>query len=326
MSTDLDLRVRMATFDWLERQVQLHGDVLTWAVIKQGVPFEGRRIALISQQGIFKPAILPKMPLSITTSFSGPYDDRAASAGDLMLYRYRGTDPMHRDNVGLREAMRRRTPLVYFYGIDKGRYLPAWPVFVVGDDPGALTFTVAVDDATITRERWSDAKAGLGTHADAGDTDRLWDNPDLAWAEPEDDARRAYITVTFRQRLHQRSFRERVLRAYRQQCALCRLRHEELLDAAHIIPDSDPLGEPRVSNGLSLCKLHHAAFDRHFIGIRPDYVVEVRRDVLEEEDGPMLLHGLKGMHDTRIELPRKSIEKPDPALLERRYDEFRSLA
>ena len=77
-----------------------------------------------------------------------------------------------------------------------------------------------------------------------------------------------------------------------------------------------------VRNELSLCKLHHAAFDRHFIGIRPDYVVEVRRDVLEEEDGPMLIHGLQGMHDTRIVLPRKAAEKPDPELLERRYEEF----
>ena len=104
---------------------------------------------------------------------------------------------------------------------------------------------------------------------------------------------------------------------------MCRLRHRELLDAAHIIKDRDPLGLPMVRNGLSLCKLHHAAFDGHLIGVRPDYVVEVRADVLEEEDGPMLLHGLKGMH--RIELPvlpRKADEKPDREMLERRYEEF----
>jgi Transglycosylase associated protein/HNH endonuclease len=41
----------------------------------------------------------------------------------------------------------------------------------------------------------------------------------------------------------------------------------------------------RVPNGLSLCKLHHAAFDRHFLGLRPDYVIEVRRDILKEHDG-----------------------------------------
>ena len=80
-------------------------------------------------------------------------------------------------------------------------------------------------------------------------------------------------------------FRERVLEAYRHQCALCHLKHDELLDAAHIIPDADPEGEPVVSNGLALCRLHHSAFDKFFIGVRPDYRIEVRPDLLEEEDG-----------------------------------------
>ena len=35
---------------------------------------------------------------------------------------------------------------------------------------------------------------------------------------------------------------------------MCRLHHEELLDAAHILPDAHPLGLPNVSNGLALCK------------------------------------------------------------------------
>ena len=60
--------------------------------------------------------------------------------------------------------------------------------------------------------------------------------------------------------------------------------------------DRDPEGEPKVSNGLALCKLHHAAFDCHIIGVNPDYRVEVRVDVLEEIDGPMLEHGLQGFH------------------------------
>lgn len=39
-----------------------------------------------------------------------------------------------------------------------------------------------------------------------------------------------------------------------------------------------------VSNGLALCKLHHAVFDRDLIGIRPDLVVELRPDILEEAE------------------------------------------
>lgn len=82
-------------------------------------------------------------------------------------------------------------------------------------------------------------------------------------------------------------------------------------------------GEPLVSNGLSLCKLHHAAFDRHFLTVRPDYVIEVRRSILEEEDGPMLLHGLKGMHGSQIYVPREISLQPDRDRLEERYAAFR---
>src|SRR5919197_4456221 len=48
-----------------------------------------------------------------------------------------------------------------------------------------------------------------------------------------------------------------VLRAYRERCAICRLRREELLDTAHILADGHPRGAPIVPNGLALCTLHH---------------------------------------------------------------------
>jgi len=45
-----------------------------------------------------------------------------------------------------------------------------------------------------------------------------------------------------------------------------------------------------IPNGLALCKLHHAAFDRYLIGVTPELEVTVRLDVVEEIDGPMLQH------------------------------------
>ena len=134
--------------------------------------------------------------------------------------------------------------------------------------------------------------------------------------------RRQYVTAAVRRRLHQRAFRERVLDAYRQQCAFCRFRHAELLDAAHIVPDADQ-GEPVVRNGLALCKLHHAAFDRHFLGVRPDYVVQVRPNLLDEQDGPTLVHGIQALHGVRISVPRNPGLRPDPQSLESRYRSFR---
>jgi len=299
-----DLRVRMAAFDWLTAQVDIHGDVLPWHLLLTGFEIDGYRVPLISQQGIFKPAVLADVPLSIRTAAGGPYDD-TFGPDDLLRYRYRGTDPNHHDNAGLRRAIARKLPLVYLHGIVRGKYLAVWPVYVVGDDPAALTFTVAVDDAaTIRRVHEAASDAPALDDADAG-------------------ARRRYITSSVRARLHQRGFRERVLEAYHQQCALCRLRHEELLDAAHIIPDSEEGGDPVVRNGLALCKLHHAAFDAYFLAVRPDYTIEVRRSILDEHDGPMLLHGLQGLHNTRIWHPRSPTRRPDPELLARRYERFR---
>jgi putative restriction endonuclease len=82
-------------------------------------------------------------------------------------------------------------------------------------------------------------------------------------------------------------------------------------------------GDPIVSNGLALCKLHHAAFDSFFLTIRPDYTIEVRGSILEETDGPMLLVGLKQMHDQPIRLPRSRADRPDRDRLELRYERFR---
>jgi putative restriction endonuclease len=104
---------------------------------------------------------------------------------------------------------------------------------------------------------------------------------------------------------------------------VCRLKRPALLDAAHILPDSHPRGEPIVPNGIALCSLHHAAFDRHILGIRPDRVIEIRQDVLEETDGPMLLHGLQGVHHTALHVPRSAKLAPRVEFLEERYEEFR---
>jgi putative restriction endonuclease len=295
---DRDMMIRIKAFDWLADQVDVHGDVLPRKLLQEGFDFQGQRVPLISPQGIFKPRIMD-LPLSITTSPASPYGDAFSEEG-FLYYRYRGTDPNHRDNVGLRQAFERNRPLVYLHGILPGRYLPAWPVYVVGDDPAALTFKVAMDDMASVAA-WSESSYSVNEATEA---------------------RRAYITTTMRQRLHQRTFRERVLDAYRSQCAFCRLRHRELLDAAHIVPDHVPEGEPVVRNGLALCKLHHAAYDRFMIGVSPDYIIRVRGDILEEEDGPVLLHGLQGLEKQKLLLPRSRGDWPSPEFLDWRYGRF----
>ncbi|MGA9117398.1 MAG: HNH endonuclease [Bacteroidota bacterium] len=296
--------IRIRAFAWLAEQVSVCGELLPRPILQRGFDFEGERIPLMSPQGIFRPKVLTDGPLSITTAPSGPYDDEFTN-DDLLLYRYRGTDPSHRDNVGLCTAMMQQIPLVYFHGVVPGKYLAVWPVYIVGDNPGGRTFTVAVDDM-----------ASVRMSLNAPPTQELY-------TDAQSFGRRAYITRQTRQRLHQQGFRERVLQAYREQCACCRLKHGQLLDAAHIVPDSDPEGIPIINNGIALCKLHHAAFDTYIIGITPDYKIEVRPDILSEADGPMLRHGLQGMNGQVIMLPRTASQRPDRDLLDKRYQQFR---
>jgi putative restriction endonuclease len=46
---------------------------------------------------------------------------------------------------------------------------------------------------------------------------------------------------------------------------------------------------------MSLCKIHHGAYDADIIGISPDYTIRVRESVLATFDGPTLQHSIKEM-------------------------------
>lgn len=307
MGSEFDAKVRAATFAFLLRERDVHGGAIPWDVIERGVQVDGRRVPIANrQQGIHKPVGLDGA-LTLKTTFARPghepYDD--GFEPDLGLFRYHYRDPATpgpramkmaaADNRAVRDAMRHRLPVAYLFGVDKGWYLPVCPAYVVNDDPAARTFHVDP------------------TELGASLTDVV--------AEPPE---RRYRAGVVHYRLHQARFRQLVLRAYRRSCAVCRLKHEELLDASHILTDADG-GEPTVRNGLALCKLHHAAYDRSVLGIRPDLTVEINRRILEVVDGPLHEHGLLDFHGQRLMvLPNRREDRPDPELLERRYEQFRT--
>lgn len=216
--------------------------------------------------------------------------DVAVVASPVQEFSVRCVGSTNRDPVPTGEAVRfeRCHPLVF-------------PVFVAWEDQATLTFRVAVHPAY-----------GLG--APLGSDDQ-WVDPPLSIKH--------YVHSVVRSRLHQGRFRIDVLSAYHERCCLCRLAHRELLDAAHIIPDSEPGGDPVVQNGLSLCKIHHAAFDQNFLGISPDHEVHVNKDLLLETDGPMLKHGIQELNGSRLVLPGSVAKRPHRERLEWRYERFR---
>ena len=242
--------------------------------------------------------------LSIRTVFPRPggrvwYDDRRQvhrqifEGDDAIDYAFMGNNPNAADNQWLRAAYEDRIPVIYFLGIAPGRYQAIVPVYVAGWDAKALK-----------------ARIVFGAQ----------DQQELV--APQDVQERRYALRTVKQRLHQASFREAVISAYRGRCSLSGLPEKRLLDAAHIIPDAnEQLGQPVVPNGLPLSKIHHAAFDAYLIGIDPDYRVHVSDRLLGQHDGKML-DALKLLDGGEIHLPRRSEDFPDRDRLAQKYELF----
>jgi putative restriction endonuclease len=300
MPTFGDEEVRAAALRKIQQLREVHGGRIPRAALMEGIDIRGVRIPLWNyQKGIFKPAALGRdgAALSVQTSVESPYEDEHDVDAGRITYKYRGTDPRQPDNVALRLAMDRQLPLLYLVAVDPGIYDAIAPVYVLGDDPIRHQFTLIADSA-IARSYTEDSVTTL--------------------------VRREYVTRSVLQRLHQQEFRRMVLRAYREQCAICHLRHMPLLDAAHILPDRHPKGVAGVPNGVGLCKIHHSAYDANIIGIDADARIHVREDILREKDGPMLKHGLQEIAGARLILPRQAASQPNPEFLAVRFERFQA--
>ncbi len=295
----------MAAFEHVRKLSRIY-DHLTANELKPGFIFENERIPLVNpQRGIFKPRQMLYL-LSIKTVFPRPgsrvwYDDqrkvhRQIFEGDEVVeYAFMGTNPEASDNQWLREAFENQIPIIYFLGIAPGRYQAMMPAYIAG---------------------W-DAKA-LRAHVAFGMPDQEILTP------PRNALERSYALRTVQQRLHQGSFREAIINAYSGRCALSGVPESRLLDAAHIIGDKNKdFGQPIVTNGILLTKIHHAAFDAHLIGIDPDYHLHVSDRLLDQHDGPML-EALKLLNDEKIHLPKRAEDYPDQERLALRFEEFRA--
>jgi putative restriction endonuclease len=254
--------------------------------------FNGERIPLLDTgRGIRNPADFESTLTIMTSSKKTEYSDGISPEG-LVTYSYQSREGG--DNVKLLRAFTKADPLVYFLGVRPGYFVAFYPAYIVHDDPIQRTVSIALDESL-----------------------RLFDDP-LHLKEYE----RRYAERLVKTRLHQPMFRARVLRAYESACTICSLKHAELLDAAHIIADSQAAGVAEVTNGLALCKIHHASYDQNLLGITPDYEVRIDRDLLEEVDGPMLRHGLQDMHGRPLTLPRRQADHPSRERLAEKYALF----
>jgi putative restriction endonuclease len=292
-----DEDVRTSCFSRLALLQAQYGDELPYAgALSDGFPFRGRRVPFLNyQKGIYRAAVQRgPAALSIQTSARSPYAD--VETADGFFYDYRSGSIDQPDNRALRSAADLGVPIVYFVANRSGFYEPLYPYFVTRDFPAERRVLVS-----------------------PGKLVGPLDEPDPV--PVVDPVEREYVVRETKVRLHQGRFRGAVLIAYRDQCTICRLKEIRLLDAAHIEPDTSPTGQPLVTNGLSMCTIHHRAFDQNLVGVSPDYEVRVSRRLLGDDDGPML-DVLKGFHGETIHLPARSAQYPDRERLAVRFERF----
>lgn len=284
-------KARLQVFGWLDQKLSL-APWVEWPDLIAGVPTSVGLLPLATQGGIWNPRQL-NYTLSIMNTKKGIYEDQRLSE-EVFEYAYQGSSGIDGTNTKLRNACLDKVPFILLEQVEVGRFVPHYPVFAISDDPVRRVFTVSLSDSF-----------------SVSPTDQF--NLKLDKTYKEQIARR---------RIHQPRFRARVLLAYKESCAICQLKRVELLDAAHIIPDSAEGGSASVSNGLSLCKIHHAAYDRNVMGISADYRVKVRPDLLDEIDGPMLKNGIQAMENVKIFTPTRNELKPNKDSLDARFQEF----
>ena len=309
-----DMELRRAALDRVRVLSARYDDIVPRAILLRGFDLDGDRVSFGSfQDGIFRPRqCRGPAALSIVTTppklnRDAPYDDGFNPQTDRFVYHFRtarsaSTEALRaaeRANATLIAAHRLMVPLIHFHGIAPSQYTPIAPVFVTSVD--LVTRAVEVEAALPVTDA---TDAGLRSPSDV----------------------RRYATREAIVRLHQHRFRFDVLRAYAGKCAVCSLREAVLLDAAHILEDRSPQGLAVVPNGISLCAIHHLAYDRNLMGIAPDGVVHIAHRLLKEVDGPMLRTGLQGLHGAAILQPRRTSERPDPERLEVRFTRFRDVA
>ncbi|MEX0731091.1 MAG: HNH endonuclease [Aquisalimonadaceae bacterium] len=302
----VDIELRQQAFSRIQHLERVYGDDIPWQAIEAGFIVDGRRILFASRAvGIFRPKQMRHGALSIKTvqpraGRTNPYSDHELEKG-AFYYSLQGDDPDNHHNRLLVESMEARTPLIYFHAVAPSRYKAIWPCYITDINRGGLHCYVAVG-----RPEYVASTAWSGI-----------ERRDLP-----DETERRYIVREVRTRLHQATFREMVLSAYGRRCAMSTLPVETLLDAAHIIPDSEAAGVASVNNGIALSRIHHGAYDADLIGIDADGRVHISDALMETMDGPLLETGLKALNGQRIRLPRNAAHHPDKDSLALRYERF----
>lgn len=247
-----------------------------WVAVPSSELRRFKSVFLKGQQGIFKPAELSD-PLSITSTIDSPYNDDPIEGSRVMYDFAPGSD-------GLKRCAEAEVPLIYFLQVKRKpnpEYVIFAPVYVVGWDDATRRFLIDL----------SEQKPG---EIAPPPTTRQLMLPAIRTPESPVEIRemtKSYVVTTVQRRLQQARFRNAVLRAYRDRCAVCGLGIRALLDAAKMADD----------RGIALCATHHRAFNAGILRIDEEGRVHVKLPKnLEAGEGERAM--LLAFNSTKVKL------------------------
>lgn len=294
-SLDDDL-IRLLALQRVKELRDLWGDSIPETELARGFRYQDDVVLLKGPQGIFKPRQLSDGPLTIMSTLGSRYEDELVEDANMLRYDYAPRTREH-ENVGLKKLMAEGKPVILLKQVKpkpRPEYMVVAPLYVEGFDDRRRQFT-------------------LSTRVD------LTPRTDTQGVVVLREIQKAYGETTVQTRLHQAYFRRDVLAVHRNRCCVCELRVRPLLQGAHIVADSDAMGVPSVQNGLSLCSLHHGAYDRGIVRIRRDYTIRVEQRWISAEDS-FAEQVLSAFDGRQILLPSEPTHRPNPDFLAWRYE------
>lgn len=129
---------------------------------------------------------------------------------------------------------------------------------------------------------------------------------------------RKYAVMAAKKALRDANFKDRVLTAYSNACAMCGVQLR-LLDAAHILPAAHPDSTDETSNGIALCALHHRAYDRGLVTFDTGYRIHRNGAMERELTAGALDRGLidfQARLPPMISVPPSRADRPSAAFIE----------
>lgn len=121
------------------------------------------------------------------------------------------------------------------------------------------------------------------------------------------------LVVTHTRYIRDPNFRKKVYESYNNKCAMCGIQLE-LIEAAHIVPHSHETGTDDISNGISLCSLHHTAYDNSLIYFDDKFSIKINKNKMKYLEKMGLDGGFRKFEELsfdKLQLPQNHILKPN---------------